>query len=238
MDWKVSEIFEPRKLSINEWSEEDRPREKLAKYGASRLSTAELLGILIGSGNTTKNAVELMKEILHDCDDSLKQLGRMDIEQLMEYNGIGEAKAITILAACELGKRREHEEAEKIETMGSSECIYRYIYPKLKDLTTEEAWVLLLNNKMNLLKAKRLSDGGYSETAVDVRRVIREALLANATVVVLIHNHPSGDPRPSRDDNGLTNQISDACRMMRMYFADHVIVGDGKYYSYRDEGKL
>ena len=238
MDWKVSEIFEPRKLNINEWSEEDRPREKLAKHGAASLSTAELLAILIGSGNTNKNAVELMKDILHDCDGSLKRLGMMDIEQLMEYNGIGEAKAITILAACELGKRREHEAAEKISTFDSSEQIFKYIYPRLKDLPTEEAWVLLLNNKLNLLKAKRLSGGGYSETAVDVRRIIREALLTNATVVTLIHNHPSGDPHPSRDDNGLTKQVSDACRTMRLYFADHVIVGNGKYYSYRDEGKL
>lgn len=237
-DWKVSEIFEPKKLNINEWAEEDRPREKLARMGASHLSPAELLAILIGSGTPKKNAVELMKEILNDCDDSLRKLGRMDIEQLMEYEGIGEAKAITILAACELGKRRENEEAEQLEDMGTAENIYKYINPKLRDLNTEEAWVLLLNTRFKLIKAKKLSAGGYTETAVDVRLIMKEALYTNATAIALIHNHPSGNPHPSRDDDGLTRQVKDACKTMRLHFVDHLIIGSNDYYSYREQGKL
>lgn len=237
-DWKVSEIFEPKKLNINEWAEEDRPREKLARMGASHLSPAELLAILIGSGTPKKNAVELMKEVLNDCDDSLRKLGRMDIEQLMQYEGIGEAKAITILAACELGKRRENEEAEKMEDMSTAENIYKYISPKLRDLKTEEAWILLLNNRCKLIKAKRLSEGGYTETAVDVRLIVKEALYANATIIALVHNHPSGNPSPSRDDDGLTRQVSEACKTMRLHLIDHLIVGSNDYYSYRENGKL
>lgn len=237
-DWKVSEIFEPKKLNINEWAEEDRPREKLARMGASHLSPAELLAILIGSGTPKKNAVELMKEILNDCDDSLRKLGRMDIEQLMEYEGIGEAKAITILAACELGKRRENEEAEQLEDMSTAENIYKFISPKLRDLNIEEAWVLLLNTRFKLIKAKKLSEGGYTETAVDVRLIMKEALYTNATSIALIHNHPSGNPNPSRDDDGLTRHVKDACKTMRLHLVDHLIIGSNDYYSYREQGKL
>lgn len=236
--WKVSEIIEPKKLNINEWAEQDRPREKMTLHGANSLSKAELLAILIGSGNTDKSAVDLMKEVLHDCDDSLKKLGQMEKEQLMEYKGIGEAKAITILAACELGKRREHEDAEKITCMESAQNIYEFMLPKMKDLNIEQAWVLLMNSKMNLLKAKHLSEGGYTETAVDVRIIIKEALMVNATAVALVHNHPSGNPHPSRDDNRLTKQVQEACKLMRLYFADHIVVGSNDYYSYRENGKL
>ena len=234
-DWKVSEIFEPKKLNINEWAEEDRPREKLARMGASHLSPAELLAILIGSGTPKKNAVELMKEILNDCDDSLRKLGRMDIEQLMEYEGIGEAKAITILAACELGKRRENEEAEKLEDMGTAENIYKYISPKLRDLNTEEAWVLLLNTRFKLIKAKKLSAGGYTETAVDVRLIMKEALYTNATAIALVHNHPSGNPLPGEADVRETLNLKKAAEAVAIPLMDHVIICDDCYYSFCDE---
>lgn len=236
--WMVSEIYEPKKLSINELALEDRPREKLMAQGASALSKAELLAILIGSGTKKKTAIELMQEVLNECDGSLKTLGKMSIDELMQYNGIGEAKAITILAACELGKRREHEDAERIINMSSAGIIYEYMLPKVKDLTTEQAWILLLNNNMRLLKAKCLSEGGYTETAVDVRMIIREAVLANATVVALVHNHPSGNTNPSRNDDAVTKQVDDACKIMRLHFADHIIVTDGNYFSYHDNGKL
>lgn len=236
--WMVSEIYEPKKLSINELALEDRPREKLMAQGASALSKAELLAILIGSGTKKKTAIELMQEVLNECDGSLKTLGKMSIDELMQYNGIGEAKAITILAACELGKRREHEDAERIINMSSADIIYEYMLPKVKDLTTEQAWILLLNNNMRLLKAKCLSEGGYTETAVDVRMIIREAVLANATVVALVHNHPSGNTNPSRNDDAVTKQVDDACKIMRLHFADHIIVTDGNYFSYHDNGKL
>ena len=243
--WMVSEIYEPektaaepKKLSINELAEEDRPREKLMAQGASALSKAELLAILIGSGTPKKTAIELMQEVLNDCEGSLKTLGKLSIDELKQYNGIGEAKAITILAACELGKRREHEEAEKIVNMSDASNIYEYMLPKIKDLTTEQAWILLLNNNLRLIKAKCLSEGGYTETAVDVRMIIREAVLANATVVALVHNHPSGNMRPSRNDDTITQQVKDACNLMRLHFADHVIVTDGDYFSYHDNNKL
>lgn len=237
-NWHVSEIIEPTKLTINQWSEADRPREKLATLGSSSLSNAELLAILIGSGNTDKSAVELMKDILHDCDDSLRKLGRMDIEQLMEYKGIGEAKAVTILAACELCKRREQEDADSLEDMSTAQNIFRYMHPRMRDLVIEQSWCMLMNNKFKLIKAKQLSEGGYTETAVDVRRIIKEALMCNATVVAIIHNHPSGSPMPSRDDDHITRQINDACKTMRLHLADHVIIGDKDYYSYRENGKL
>lgn len=236
--WKVSEIHEVPKLNINQWAEEDRPREKMARLGASSLSTAELLAILIGSGSTEKSAVELMKDVLHDCDDSLRNLGKMDIEQLMEYKGIGEAKAITILAACELARRHENEEAANIKEMKEAQDIFRFMLPKTRDLNVEQAWLLTMNSKMKLLKVKRISEGGYTETAVDVRIIIKEALMSNATVVALVHNHPSGNPKPSQDDDRVTCQIKEACSLMRIYLADHIIIGNNDYYSYRENGKI
>lgn len=236
--WKVSEIFEPGKLNINQWAEEDRPREKLQKLGAEALSTAELLAILIGSGNTEENAVELMKKILHNCGNKLKTLGRMSISELTTYNGIGEAKAITILAACELGKRRQAEGAVERPDLSTAQLIYEYMHPKMMDLDHEESWVLLMNHNFRLIKDVRLSKGGLTETAVDVRTIIKEAVLANATIIALVHNHPSNNPEASRDDDRITNNVKEACRVMRLYFADHIIVTDGDYYSYQENGKV
>lgn len=226
------------KLSIANWAEEDRPREKMRDQGAETLSKAELLAILIGSGSTKKSAVELMKEVLHDCDDNLNALGKMTIQQLMSYKGIGEAKAITILAACELGKRRARERATERKDMGSAQNIYEYMHSHMQDLDVEEAWILLMNQNFKLIKSQRISHGGISETSVDIRLILKEALLCNATVIALCHNHPSGGIRPSKDDDTLTRKVKQACEVMRIYFIDHVIVTDGAYYSYREEGKI
>ncbi|QYR09830.1 DNA repair protein RadC [Prevotella sp. Rep29] len=226
------------KLSINQWAEEDRPREKLMRLGAEALSNAELLAILIGSGSPKETAVELMKRVLNGCNNKLNTLGKRTIHELCQYNGIGEAKAITILAACELGKRRQAEKAEERKSLGSASAIYEYMHPKMQDLDTEEAWILLMNQNYKLIKAERISHGGITETAVDVRIIIREALLHNATVVAFCHNHPSNNLRPSNDDNRLTQRIKSACDTMRLYFLDHLIVTDGAYYSYREQGKL
>lgn len=226
------------KLSINQWAEEDRPREKLMRLGAEALSNAELLAILIGSGSPKETAVELMKRVLNGCNDNLNTLGKRTIHELCQYNGIGEAKAITILAACELGKRRQAEKAEERKSLGSASAIYEYMHPKMQDLDTEEAWILLMNQNYKLIKAERISHGGITETAVDVRIIIREALLHNATVVAFCHNHPSNNLRPSNDDNRLTQRIKSACDTMRLYFLDHLIITDGAYYSYHEEGKL
>ena len=225
-------------LSINQWSEEDRPREKMMNLGAEALSDAELLAILIGSGSTKESAVDLMKRVLNDCKNNLNTLGKMSVHELCQYNGIGEAKAITILAACELGKRRQLEKAQERKHIDSATAIYELMHPIMQDLSTEEAWILLMNQNYKLIKQVRISRGGISETAVDVRIILKEALLCNATVVALCHNHPSNNARPSKDDDRLTERVKKACDIMRIYLLDHVIMTDGNYYSYREEGRL
>ena len=225
-------------LRITDWALEDRPREKLMAQGPAALSNAELLAILIGSGTPKMTAVELMKLVLHDCNDSLNTLGKKSIAELMQYKGVGEAKAVTILAACELGKRRQRERAEERANLCSAQYIYDYMHPRMQDLDVEEAWVLLMNQNFKLIKAVRISRGGISETAVDVRVICREAVLCNATVVALCHNHPSNNPHPSGDDDRITQRVQKACEVMRLYFLDHLVFTDGAYYSYRDYGKL
>lgn len=226
------------KLTINNWAEEDRPREKMMRLGAEALSNAELLAILIGSGSTDESAVGLMKRVMADCDNNLNTLGKMSINSLTQYKGMGPAKAITILAACELGKRRQKEKAQERENLNSATAIYNYMHPQMQDLDVEEAWVLLMNQSYKLIKAERISHGGISETAVDVRIIMREAILSNATVLALCHNHPSNNTRPSAGDDRITEIVNSACKTMRIHFADHIIITDGNYYSYREEGRI
>ena len=226
------------KLSINNWAEDDRPREKLARLGAPALSNAELLAILIGTGTAEKTAVDLMKEILADCDNSLNRLGKLSIADLRRYKGMGLAKAVTIQAACELGRRRQISSPGERPCIDSADAVYREMLPRMQDLDVEEAWLVLANHACKLIKTLQLSHGGISETAVDVRVALREALLCNATVMVLCHNHPSGACRPSRDDDRLTERMQKACETMRIHFLDHLIITDGAYYSYREEGRL
>ena len=225
------------KLNINQWAEEDRPREKMAALGAEALSSAELLAILIGSGSTKESAVDLMKRILADCNNSLNTLGKMSINDLCQYNGVGSAKAITILAACELGKRRQMETPEERPDLGTATRIYNHMHPVMQDLDVEEFWVLFLNQQYRLIKKLRIARGGITATTVDIRLIIREAVLCNATQLVVCHNHPSGGIMPSDKDDKLTISIMKACQLMDISFADHVIVTDGHYYSYHEEGK-
>lgn len=226
------------KLNINQWAEEDRPREKLMRLGAGALTNAELMAILIGSGSPKESAVDLMKRILNDCENNLNQLGKKSIRELQQYNGMGPAKAISILAACELGKRRQLERAQERKDLGSPQAIYDYMRPMMQDLDTEEAWIILMNQNYKLIKAERLSHGGITETLVDVRVIVKEALLNNATIVAFCHNHPSGNTHPSKEDDRLTERVRKACELMRLYLLDHVIVTDGNYYSYREKGRL
>ena len=226
------------RLTIAHWSEDDQPREKLRDNGPQSLSDAELLAILIGSGTPGVSAVDLMQDILHDCRNNLNTLGKMSIRQLCEYKGIGEAKAITILAACELGKRRQMESPEERPDVGTATLIYNHMRPILQDEDVEEFWVLLMNQNHRLIKKIRIARGGISEVSVDVRIIIREAVLANATILAVCHNHPSGSLSPSRMDNDLTYSIQSACRLMRIRFLDHVIITDGAYYSFHEEGKV
>ena len=226
------------KLTIAQWSEEDRPREKMASLGAEALTNAELLAILIGSGSTKESAVELMKRILADCNNNLNTLGKLSIRDLCAYKGIGEAKAISILAACELGKRRQMESPEERPDLGTATLIYNHMHPMMQDFDVEEFWVLLLNQHHRLIKKVRISHGGITETSVDIRIIMREAVLANATILAVCHNHPSGSIRPSKYDDELTKSIHRACELMRIHFMDHVIITDGQYYSYHELGRV
>jgi len=226
------------KLNINQWAEEDRPREKMERLGAQALSDAELLAILIGSGSSKEDAVSLMKRILNHCNNNLNTLGKMTIHDLCQFNGVGPAKAISIMAACELGKRRQLETAEERPDLGTATRIYNHMHPLMQDLDTEEFWVLLMNQNYRLIKKVRIAHGGISEVSVDIRIVMREAVLVNTTILAVCHNHPSGNIRPSRMDDALTESIRKACQVMRIHFLDHVIVADGLYFSYREEGRI
>ena len=226
------------KLTIADWAEDDRPREKLERLGPGTLSDAELLAILVGSGSTKEDAVTLMKRILGDCNNNLNTLGKLTIQDLCQYNGVGPAKAITILAACELGKRRQMEKAEERPELNSATHLYNHMHPLMQDLDVEEFWVLYMNQANRLIKKFKIAHGGISEVSVDVRIIIREAVLCNATIVAVCHNHPSGSIKPSKADDALTQQIKRACEVMRLHFMDHVIVTDGQYYSYHEKGKL
>ena len=226
------------KLTIANWAEDDQPREKLRDKGPQALSNAELLAILIGSGTPGVSAVELMQTVLSDCKNNLNTLGKMTIRQLMNYKGIGEAKAITILAACELGKRRQAESPEERPDLSTATKVYRHMHPLMQDLDTEEFWVLLLNQNHRLIKHLKIAHGGISEVTVDIRIIMREAILANATILAVCHNHPSGNIQPSKADDALTQSIRNACQLMRIHFMDHIIITDGLYFSYHEAGRL
>ncbi len=227
------------RLTINQWNKDDRPREKMLAKGAAALSNAELLAILIGSGTTDESAVALMRRVLKDCGDSLRALGRMDVCELCKYKGIGEAKAIAIMAACELGIRREADTDAKRKQMNSSTAIYEYFHAtRLQDLPHEECHVMLLNQHLDLIGTRLISRGGISVSAVDVRLVLREALLAHATAIALCHNHPSGSSTPSSHDDVLTKQLDEAARTMGIRLVDHIVLCTGGYYSYSDNGRL
>lgn len=224
--------------SIKNWAIEDRPREKMMARGEEALTNAELLAILIGSGTTKKSAVEVMEEILIDCEGRLSNLSKMSIKELMHYNGIGEAKAITLKAAAEIGRRRADEKAEQIQQIKNSEDVYKLMRTKMQNLVFEEFWTIMLNNNARIIKKKRMSSGGMTQTAVDVRMVLKEALMADATSIVVCHNHPSGSLSPSKDDQQLTARLKAAAATMNIRLIDHVIITDGNYYSFADHGEI
>ena len=227
-----------KKVSIKDLPEDERPRERLLKFGAENLSDAELLAILIGSGTPKMSAVEVMKNVLAACKGNLNTLGRMSVDELTAFDGIGPAKAVTIIAACELGKRRQRADMAEKKDMSSAANIYEYMRTLIAEQQVEEAWALLLNQNFKLIKAVRVSHGGLTETAVDIRAVMQQALLCNATMLALCHKHPSNNPRPSTVDDRLTQNVKKACDYLRFYFLDHVIICDGAYYSYREKGRL
>jgi DNA repair protein RadC len=226
------------RLTISQWAEEDRPREKMMMHGASALSNAELLAILIGSGNAEESAVELMRKVLNDYHNNLNELGKASIDDLCRYKGIGSAKAISILAASELGKRRKEEAVKERVTILSSKDVYDCFYPLMCDLPREEFWVLMLNQASKIIDKVKISAGGLSATAVDVRCILREALVKRASAIVLCHNHPSGNIRPSKEDDLLTRHVAQASECMDIRLVDHIILTDGAFYSYSDEGRI
>lgn len=225
-------------MNITDLSQDDRPREKFAAHGAATLSKAELLAILVGSGNTEENAVQLMQRIMNDCQGSLATLGNMGIDSLCRYKGMGPAKAISVLAACELGRRRMAEGMELRPQLTSSADIFAYMTPRLKGTPVEECHAILLNNHLRVVGCKLISRGGITGTVVDVRLVLREALLCNSTHLALCHNHPSGNPRPSGEDDRLTQKLKAAAATMDLRLIDHIILTDEAYFSYQDEGRL
>ena len=237
-EWGVSEIYEPERLTITQWNEEDRPREKLMRLGGEALTDAELLAIIIGGGVVGKTAVDITKQILKDCDNNLAILSKRTLEQLMSYHGIGEAKAISIMAVAELGRRHELTKMPERKKLDNSKALYDELWPRMRDLDVEEAYLVLMNQAYKHIDTIRLSHGGITETAVDVRVIMKHAIQQNATIIAIAHNHPSGNTRPSRDDEMLTKRVAEACRTMRIFFADHIIVTDGDYYSFRDNGKI
>ena len=227
-----------RKLSIREWPEDERPREKVLRNGVSTLSKSELLAILIGSGNAEESAVELMKKVLASCNDSIAELSKLTVDELCSFKGIGSAKAITIIAACELWKRRKEDDRDEHLIVRTSQDVYDYFYPLMRDLPVEECHVLLLSQSSVVIDSVRIGVGGLTETVVDVRVILREALLKRATSLILCHNHPSGSLHPSAHDDRLTKQVQEAARLLNLTLSDHVIFTDHGYYSYADEGRL
>ena len=226
------------KVNIKDLPLDERPREKMMAQGPAALSNAELLAILIGSGNSEETAVGLMQRVLKDCQGSLNTLGRMTMNDLMSrYKGIGEAKAITLLAACELGSRRRREDVVEKKKISDSRDAYEY-FASMRDLPLEEAHVLMLRQNHSIIGETMISRGGIAGTAVDVREVMRHVIMNRATAIVLCHNHPSGNLRPSREDDQLTKRVEDACRVMNIQLVDHIIVAETGYYSYREEGKI
>tara|TARA_R110000850_G_scaffold16697_6_gene51851 strand:- start:43018 stop:43746 length:729 start_codon:yes stop_codon:yes gene_type:complete len=228
----------PTSFSIKNWSEDDRPREKLLQKGRAALSDAELIAILIGSGNRDESAVDLSKRILNEAGSSLNALGKLSIEQLMQYKGIGEAKAITIAAAMELGRRRRGEEAVQQKKITASASVFELMQPVIGELGHEEFWILYLNNSNKVIQKRQLSMGGITGTLVDVRLVMKTALECGATSLILTHNHPSGTLTPSQPDKQLTEKVKNAAASLDIKVLDHIIITEKSYFSFADEGIL
>ncbi|MCD4680738.1 MAG: DNA repair protein RadC [Bacteroidales bacterium] len=227
-----------KKSSIKLWSEVDRPREKLMTLGKNALSDAELIAILLGSGNRNESAVDLAKNILRNINDNLIELSKLDIKKLCRFKGIGEAKALSIIAAMELGNRRRYAEVIEREKVSSSKDAFEIFLASLADKAYEEFWILLLNRANRILKKLNISEGGISGTVADPKKIFKLALDNNASSIILCHNHPSGNIQPSESDVKLTNKLKDAGKLLDLPVIDHIIIGEDKYYSFADEGGI
>jgi DNA repair protein RadC len=223
---------------IREWAEDDRPREKLLLKGRQSLSDAELIAILMGSGSRNESAVDLAKRILKESSDNLMELSKLSVQDLMKFKGVGEAKAISIIAALELGKRRRGAEALERKKISSSKDVFEFFSSIVGDLTYETFYILLLNRANSIIRGVQISEGGISGTVADPKKIFKLALDHNATSIILCHNHPSGNVKPSQDDIALTKKIKKAGETMDISVLDHIILGDEKYYSFADEGMM
>ena len=228
----------PSSFSIKNWSQDDQPREKLRDKGKAALSDAELVAILIGSGNRDESAVALCKRILASVDYNLSELGRLSINQLMAFKGIGEAKAITIAAAMELGRRRRGEEALEKKKITSSASVFELMQSIIGELPHEEFWIIYLNNSNKVIQKNQLSKGGITGTLVDVRLALKTALEVGATGIILAHNHPSGTLKPSNSDKQLTTKLNTAAQSLDIKILDHLIITEKAYFSFADESLL
>ncbi|WP_167596260.1 RadC family protein [Leeuwenhoekiella sp. ZYFB001] len=225
-------------FSIKQWSLDDRPREKLLQKGKDALSDAELVAILIGSGSRNESAVALSKRILASVDHNLNALGKLSVSQLMKFKGIGAAKAVSIAAATELGRRRQTDKAEEPTKITGSHAVFRLLQPILGELPHEEFWILYLNNSNKVLHKHQLSKGGMTGTLVDVRLVLKLALERGAVSLILAHNHPSGGLRPSEADKAITSKLKTAAASLDIKVLDHLIITENSYFSFADEGLL
>jgi DNA repair protein RadC len=225
-------------FSIKNWSQDDQPREKLLYKGKTALSDAELVAILIGSGNRNESAVALCKRILGSVDHNLSELGKLSIKQLMEFKGIGEAKAISIIAALELGLRRRGGEALEKKKITSSASVFELMQPVIGELAHEEFWIIYLNNSNKVIQKNQLSKGGITGTLVDVRLVLKNALEVGAVGIILAHNHPSGTLKPSEADKQITQKLKKAGESLDIKVLDHLIITEKAYFSFADEALL
>ncbi|MDR1337274.1 MAG: DNA repair protein RadC [Tannerella sp.] len=226
------------RLRIKEWAVEDRPREKMLLKGTSSLSDAELLAILIGSGNTRETAVQLSQRILNSVSNNLNALGKMSLKELTAFNGIGEAKAVTVLAAMELGRRRDGSEPRPGESIRTSAQVFKLFHPQLRDLPHEEFWIATTDRAGKVIEKVKISQGGTGTAGVDIRMILKTAVNTLCSGLLLCHNHPSGNLHPSRQDDALTSSVQQAAKLLNIQLLDHIILCDNKFYSYADEGRL
>ena len=229
--------FPHKKISIKEWADDDKPREKMMLKGQAALSNAELLAILIGAGTRDESAVDLCKRILQTVNHNLNELSKLSLSKLKQFKGIGDAKAITIIAALELGRRRKAENIQPTKIQ-SSRDVYEHMASAMEDLPHEEFWIVFLNNSNKIIKTTQLSKGGLTATVVDVRMLFHTALDCLATGIILVHNHPSGNLTPSREDKNITNKIKEAGKVLDILLLDHLIISQNGYLSFADEGIL
>ncbi len=224
--------------TVKEWSAHNQPRERLERFGASALTDAELLAILLRSGTQKMNVIDCCNALLADNNNNLNNISRLSVQQLSQYEGIGKVKAVTLLAAIELGKRRSLQQWETPQQILSSDDAFRILYPLLCDLDHEEFWVLYLNRKHCIVDQRRISQGGLTGTVADIRLIMRYALETQVTSVILAHNHPSGNAIPSSEDDNLTQKIKNACLTLDIKLIDHIIVAHNLKYSYADADRL